>query len=318
MKQVNEFENDSVKPKQNSELAVIGTMAIDSITTPFGEKPAVFGGSASYFSLAASLFIPTAVLAVIGEDFPNEYLEVLKQRGIDVSNVEKQSGKTFAWKGEYKEDLNIAHTLETHLNVLQTFDPKLTWEKPPRVVFLANIDPELQLKVLDQIRRPKAKLVGCDTMNYWISSKKPQLLKVLARVDLVVVNDGEARQLTSELNLVKAAYKIREMGPDIVIIKKGEHGVLLLYKHEFLALPAYPLETVMDPTGAGDSFAGALMGFLASQPEINSKTIHAAIAHGTIVASFTVEGFGPEVLAKLTPASVKERLELFKKISSFC
>lgn len=319
MKQVKESENSSDKADQKkTELAVVGTMAIDSIATPFGERSAVFGGSASYFSLAASLFTPTAVLAVIGQDFPNDYLEILKERGIDVSHVEKQSGKTFAWKGEYREDLNVAHTLETHLNVLQTFDPKLNWAESPQVVFLANIDPDLQLRVLDQIQKPKTKLVGCDTMNYWIGSKKAELLKVLARVDLVVVNDGEARQLTGELNLVRAAYKIREMGPSIVIIKKGEHGVLLLHEHQFLALPAYPLETVMDPTGAGDSFAGGLTGYLTSQKNIDSKAIHTAIAYGTIVASFTVEGFGPEVLAKLTKEQVQERLEFFRKISSFC
>ncbi len=298
-------------------LVVVGTVAIDSIRTPFGSREKVFGGSASYFSYAASFFQKVALVGVVGEDFPEEYRRILGERPIDLSNLETVSGKTFAWKGFYENDMNSANTLETHLNVLAAFNPKISLKQEPEFVFLANIDPVLQLKVLDQLSKPRLKFVACDTMNYWIASKKEELLKVLSRVDGFVLNDGEARQLTGEPNLVRAAQIIRGYGPECVVIKKGEHGVLLIAGNRFFALPAYPLESVFDPTGAGDSFAGGLMGYLASTGDTSFENIKRAAAYGTIVASFAVEEFGLEKLRKISRRDLDERLELFRHTSAF-
>jgi len=243
--------------KASPPLVVIGTVAIDRIETPFGQRDRVFGGSASYFSYAASLFTPVSLVAVVGEDFPDEYRSVLAERPIDLSHLETRKGaKTFFWQGKYEGDLNSATTLDTQLNVLMDFDPKVSFANHPEYLFLANIDPILQGKVLDQLERPRLKFVACDTMNFWIESKRDEVLKVLARIDCVVLNDAEARQLTGEPNLIRAAQIIKGMGPDRVIIKKGEHGVLFFGENYFFALPGYPLESVFEPTGAGDTFAG--------------------------------------------------------------
>lgn len=302
---------------QQNPLVVVGTVAIDSIKTPFGEQEKVFGGSASYFSYAASFFNQVALVGVVGQDFPEEYRAVLQERPIDLSNLKTVAGKTFAWKGFYENDMNSAKTLETHLNVLASFDPEMELKQDPEFVFLANIDPVLQLKVLDQLPKTKLRFTACDTMNYWISSKKEDLLRVLARVDGFVLNDAEARQLTGEPNLVRAAQIIRGYGPGHVIIKKGEHGVLVFAQNRFFALPAYPLETVFDPTGAGDSFAGGLMGYLALTKDTGFDNLKKAAAYGTIIASFAVEEFGLEKLRKISRRHLDERLEVFRQISAF-
>ncbi|MBI4387938.1 MAG: sugar kinase [Candidatus Omnitrophica bacterium] len=303
---------------QRYPLMVIGTVAVDAVETPFGKQNEVFGGSASYFSYAASFFTPVELVAVVGEDFPSEYRKVLLERPIGLDHLEVlPGGKTFRWKGKYESDLNVAHTLETHLNVLLTFKPKLKTTVNPQYLFLANIDPELQEEVLNQIKRPACKLVACDTMNFWIGKKRSDLLKVLKRVDLLVVNDGETRELTQEHNLIKAAKIIQEMGPATVVIKKGEHGVLLFSESQFFALPAYPLEEVFDPTGAGDSFAGGMMGYLAKENRSDFETLKQAVAYGSVIASFTVERFGLERLRKLTNLEIEERLSDFKRICHF-
>ncbi len=297
---------------------VIGTVAIDSVETPFGKKEEVFGGSASYFSYAASFFSPVQLVAVVGKDFPSEYRNILTERPINLDRLEVLSNaKTFRWKGKYGSDLNVAQTLETHLNALLEFKPKLKTEVEPEYLFLANIDPVLQEDVLNQIKRPKCKLVACDTMNFWIGSKKDELLKVLKRVDLLVVNDGEARELTGEPNLIKAARKIQDLGPAVVVIKKGEHGVLLFSNNQFFVLPAYPLEEVFDPTGAGDTFAGGMIGYLAREDKFDFETLKRAVAYGSVVASFAVEQFGLERLRKLSNKEIDERLSDFKQICHF-
>lgn len=303
--------------KKDSSLAVIGTVAIDGVETPFGKRDRVFGGSASYFSYAASFFTPVSLVAIIGRDFPEEYLNILKERPIDLSHLERSNGKTFYWRGRYQFDLNTAETLETQLNVLTEFDPKLHFSTNPEFLFLANIDPVLQEKVLDQIGKPKARFVACDTMNFWIENKRKELLKVLARVDAVVVNDQEARELSGEASLIRAAQKIHEWGPARVIVKKGEHGVLVFDNGHFFALPAYPLETVFDPTGAGDSFAGAFMGHLAKTRDLGFENLKRAVALGAVVASFTVEDFSLDRLRRLDLQQIEERLAIFRKICSF-
>lgn len=304
----------AVKP---APLVVVGTVAVDGVETPFGKRDRVFGGSASYFSYAASFFTPVSLCAVVGEDFPDEYRNILKERPIEMSHLQQIPGKTFSWKGKYGLDLNSAETLETHLNVLLQFNPRLNFHKSPDTLFLANIDPVLQARVLDQLEKPRLKFVACDTMNFWIGHKKADLLKVIARVDCLVLNDGEARQLTGESNLIRAAQRVRELGPKIVVIKKGEHGVLLFYGKQFFALPAYPLESVFDPTGAGDTFAGGMMGYLVAQGEINFEQMKRAVAMGSIVASFTVEDFGLDALRRIKVKDFTQRLEIFKKISRF-
>ena len=300
-----------------SPLVVVGTVAIDDVQTPFGSRESVFGGSASYFSYAASFFTQVSLVAVVGEDFPNAFRDVLAEQNIDLSHLEVASGKTFHWKGKYEDDLNTAHTLDTQLNVLLEFNPKLKFQSSPEFLFLANIDPTLQLKVLDQVGRSKVKFVACDTMNFWISNKKTELLEVLKKIDCLVINDGEARQLTGQSNLIRAAKDIQNAGPSVVIIKKGEHGALLFDRANFFALPAYPLESVFDPTGAGDSFAGAVVGYLAKSKDLGFNNLKSAVAYGAVTASFTVEDFGLERLRRLDQRQIEERLKLFKKICSF-
>ncbi|MBI3313325.1 MAG: sugar kinase [Candidatus Omnitrophica bacterium] len=304
-------------PDHKPPLAVVGTVAIDAVKTPFGSKDRVFGGSASYFSYAASFFVPVSLIAVVGRDFPDEYRKVLQEHPIDLSHLEVLEGKTFSWKGEYGTDLNSAKTLETNLNVLLEFNPQLKFQNSPDYIFLANVDPSLQLSVLDQLGKAKSKFVACDTMNFWIANKRKEVLEVLARVDCVVLNDGEARQLTGEANLLRAGQKIKEFGPDHVIIKKGEHGVLLFYEKHFCVLPAYPLEEVYDPTGAGDTFAGGLMGYLAASGNLSFENMKKAVATGSIVASFTVEDFGLEALRRIQRSDIDQRLALFQQMSTF-
>lgn len=297
-------------------LVVVGTVAIDSLETPFGQRDRVFGGSASYFSYAASFFTSVALVANVGKDFPLEYRKVLEERSIDLSHLEVSDGKTFFWKGKYETDLNCAITLETQLNVLTQFAPKLRFAQIPEFLFLANIDPALQLEVLDQLPKPKMKFVACDTMNYWIKNKKDDLMRLIPRIDCLVLNDGEARELTGQSNLIRAGQKVKEWGPRVVIIKKGEHGVLLFCDQHFFALPAYPLEDVFDPTGAGDTFAGGMMGYLASTGDTSFENLKKAVAMGSMTASFTVEDFGLERLRRLKRSEIDARLAMFKKIST--
>ena len=298
-------------------LAVIGTVAIDDVETPFGKRERAFGGSASYFSYAASFFSPVGLVAVVGKDFPDEFLSVLKQRPIDLSHLERSSGKTFFWRGRYQFDMNTAETLETQLNVLTEFSPHLHFESNPEFLFLANIDPLLQEQVLDQVGKPKARFVACDTMNFWIEKKRSDLLRVLSRVDGIVINEGEARELAEEASLIRAAQKIHSWGPEKVVIKKGEHGVLFFDNGKFFPLPGYPLETVFDPTGAGDSFAGAMMGYLAATRDLSFENFKKAIAYGAVVASFTVEDFSLDRLRRLDRDEIEARLGIFRRICSF-
>ncbi len=298
-------------------LVAVGTVAIDAVETPFGRKDKVFGGSASYFSYAASFFTPVALVAVVGSDFPDEYRAVLGEHPIDLSHLKQLPGKTFSWSGKYEADMNSARTLRTDLNVLLGFNPQLQFTRHPEFLFLANVDPVIQLSVLDQLERPRLKFVACDTMNFWIDNKRADLIKVLARIDCLVLNDGEARLLTGEVNLVRAAKKIQGLGPGTVVIKKGEHGVLLFDEGRFFALPAYPLESVFDPTGAGDTFAGGMMGFLASTHDVSFENLKRAVAFGTIIASFTVEDFGLEALRRIQAPAIHERLNIFKAICAF-
>ncbi len=298
-------------------LAVIGTVAIDEVETPFGKRERAFGGSASYFSYAASFFSPVSVVAVVGEDFPQEFLKVLQERPIDLSHLERSRGKTFFWRGRYGFDLNTAETLETQLNVLTDFSPELRFKINPPFLFLANIDPGLQEQVLNQVGKPKARFVACDTMNFWIEKKRPELLRVLSRVDAVVINENEARELAEESSLIRAAQKIHSWGPAKVVVKKGEHGVLGFDEGRFFAIPGFPLESVFDPTGAGDSFAGALMGYLAQTGDLGFENFKKAVALGAIVASFTVEEFSLDRLRRLDSKEIEERLALFRKICSF-
>jgi len=297
-----------------SNLMIIGTMAIDAVETPFGKKEKVFGGSASYAAFAASFFFPSSIVSIVGDDFPKEYRALLEKRAIDLGQVEVRKGKTFHWRGRYGSDLNVAETLDTQINVLADLHPKLNGQSTPGYVFLANVDPSVQLELLDQLEHTKVKLVAADSMNFWIEGARPKLDRVLTKISMLLLNDGEARLMTGETSLIRAARKIQSQGPSMVIIKKGEHGVLLFFKKELFVLPAFPLEEVFDPTGAGDTFGGAVMGYLAREGQVDFETLKRAVAYGTVLASFTVERFGLERLETLSEAELEERLALFKKM----
>lgn len=297
-----------------SQITVIGSVAIDSVESPYGKQEECFGGSASYFSYAASFFTPVKLVAVVGSDFPHMFRSVLEERSIDLSGLEVSAGKTFRWRGKYEGDMNAAHTLDTQLNVFENFSPKITASECD-FLFLANIDPRLQLDVLSKVKTKT--LIASDTMNLWIDIKRTELVDVLKRVDLFVLNDGEARLLSGEDNLVKAIKKISALGPSKVVIKKGEHGALAYYDGSIFAIPAYPLEEVFDPTGAGDSFAGGMIGYLAREEDISIDAFRAAIAYGTVVASFTVEKFSLERLREINMAVIDERLHTFRALTRF-
>lgn len=297
-------------------LLVVGSVAFDSVKTPFGEAEEVLGGSATYFATSASYFTDVRMVAVVGEDFPESHLQFLKERGIDADGVERRPGRTFRWRGEYGFHLNEAKTLETQLNVFETFHPKLpaSYADSP-FVFLANIDPELQLDVLRQVHGPK--LVACDTMNYWIEGKRDALLETLKEVDILMINDGEARELASEFNLVKVAKKILALGPKILVIKRGEYGALMFNGQTMFAAPAFPLETIFDPTGAGDSFAGGFMGYLSKNGEVNDVTIRQAVIYGSAMASFNVEAFSLDRIRSLKADDISSRYKEFKALTFF-
>jgi sugar/nucleoside kinase (ribokinase family) len=297
-------------------LLAVGSVALDSVETPFGNRSDVLGGSATFFSVSASFFGPVRLVGVVGEDFPAEHVKFLQGRGIDTSGLERRAGKTFRWKGRYEFDLNIAHTLDTQLNVFADFRPKLPAAfRESRFLFLGNIDPELQLQVLDQVKSPK--LVACDTMNFWIGGKREKLLEVLKRVDLLLVNDAEARQLAGEPNVVEAARRILEMGPRSVVVKRGEYGALLFSGEKVFAASAYPLPKVFDPTGAGDAFAGGMMGYLAANGAVGPEALRRGIVLGSVLASFQVEAFSVDRLRILTGADIRRRYAEFRQLTHF-
>lgn len=297
-----------------ADLAVVGSVALDSVETPFGRVEEVLGGSATYFSCSASFFTRVRLVAVVGEDFPEPHLRLLEDRGVDLAGLEVAPGRTFRWTGQYGYDLNEARTLDTQLNVFAGFRPRLPPDlRRPEFLFLANIDPEIQLDVLRQMAaRPR--LVALDTMNFWIQGKRDALVRVLAEVDVVTINDGEARQLAGEPNLVKAARAIAGMGPRTVVVKRGEHGALMVADGAFFIVPAFPLESVFDPTGAGDTFAGGFMGYLASQGRTDATAMRRAIAFGSVMASFTVEDFSLNRLGRLTRPEIEQRFGAFQDL----
>lgn len=297
-------------------LVVVGSVALDSVETPFGRREEALGGSATYFSTSASFFGPVRLVGVVGEDFPREHEAFLASRGVDLAGLVRRPGETFRWKGRYEYDLNTAHTLDTRLNVFADFRPELppAWREPD-MLFLGNIDPDLQRAVVDQVRRPR--LVAADTMNFWISSKRESLLQTLERVDLLFVNDAEARQLAGESNVVKAARSILSMGPKALVVKRGEHGALYFSGSEVFAAVAYPLPSAFDPTGAGDSFAGGFMGYLARSGRHDGAAMRRAIVVGTVLASFVVEEFSLDRLRTLTPHEIRARYAEIRRLTHF-
>jgi sugar/nucleoside kinase (ribokinase family) len=295
-------------------LLVVGSIALDSIFTPFGETADALGGSAVYFSVAGSILHPVQVVGVVGQDYPYHELERLAARGIDWSGVERVDGESFRWKGKYSYDLQSRETLETRLGVFADFQPKLpAGFRSARFLFLGTIDPELQLGVLKQVERPE--LVVCDTMNYWIRSKKAALLELLNRVDLLMVNDSEARELSGDWNIHRAGRWILSQGPKRVVIKQGEHGALLIEPNRTFYVPAYPLENVFDPTGAGDAFAGGFMAYLARTKSINEDNIRRAMVYGAAMGSYAVEQFGIRGFERVKLAEVEARVRAFQDLT---
>ncbi len=297
-------------------LLVVGSVALDTVRTPFGEAREVLGGSATYFATAASYFTSVDLIAVVGEDFPEEHLKFLQRRGIDLTGLERRPGRTFRWTGEYTHQLNEAHTLATRLNVFETFRPKIPASyQAPSMLFLGNIDPELQLEVLRQVQRPA--LVACDTMNFWIDRKREALWRVLERVDVLVINDGEARALGGRPNLVQVAKDVLARGPKHLIVKRGEYGVLMFDHKRSFAAPAFPLEEVRDPTGAGDTFAGGFLGYLAATGNLSEVAMRQAVIFGSVMASFTVEAFSLDRLRALDYKEIEARFGEFKRLTHF-
>lgn len=299
-------------------VLVVGSLAVDSIETPFGSAPKALGGSATYISAAASYFTnPIRLVGVVGGDFPKEGLKFLEERHVDLDGLETvKEGKTFHWAGRYHYDLNVRDTLTTQLNVFEKFDPKI----PPKYrnskyVCLGNIDPVLQRKVLDQIENPR--VVICDTMNYWIEGKYKELLETLKRINVLILNDSEARLLSKEPNLIKASRVIRAMGPQIVIVKKGEHGALLMTEGTVFSAPAYPMENIFDPTGAGDAFAGGFVGWIGRTDDLAEENLKRAVIYGSALASFCVEKFGVDGLRDLTYLQIQDRFRAFRELSRF-
>jgi len=295
-------------------LLVVGSIALDSVETPFGKEENILGGSASYFSLAASMFTDVCAVAVVGRDFPEEHLDLFRSKGIALNGVKRETGETFRWEGKYGYDLGDPETLGTHLNVFENFKPVLPEEyRDIEYVFLANIDPELQLSVLNQMKNPK--VVACDTMNYWIENKPDALKEVIKRVDILMLNDSETRILAKEPRITHAARTVLELGPRVLIVKRGEYGALMFSKEGIFWAPSYPLEEVIDPTGAGDSFAGGFMGFIAGQGVPDHVGYKTAVVFGSVIASFTVEDFSVKKLAQLRRSDVDKRFSAFLQLS---
>ena len=298
------------------EILVVGSVALDSVRTPFGAAEEALGGSASYFALSASHFAPVKILAVVGDDFPAEHRRLFEGRGVDLSGLETAPGRTFRWRGEYTVELGHAHTLETQLNVFSTFHPRLDERhRSSPFVFLANIDPDLQLEVRRQIRSPQLTL--SDTMNYWIARKPDRVLDVLREVDVALLNEEEARALAGETQLVRAADRLLEQGAKAVIIKKGEHGALFRSRDELFITPAFPVSGLCDPTGAGDSFAGGFIGWLARSGRHDADALRQALACGAAMASLAIESFSPEPLVATSPGEIEERLTTLHKMVHF-
>ena len=297
-------------------VLVVGSVALDSVETPFGKADSVIGGSGNFFAASASHLAPVQLVGVVGDDYPMDKLSPLQERGVDLAGVERAEGTSFRWRGRYTHDLNSAETLETHLGVFSHFRPKIPEQfRSAPFVFLANIDPRLQLDVLKQVQRPR--LVACDTMNFWIESRRPELLELLKHVDLITLNDGEARQLTEKYNLVQAARWIMARGPKMVVIKKGEHGAFMFTEDEVFFAPAYPLEEVFDPTGAGDSFAGGFMGYLARTGDLSRASLRRAVVYGSVMGSFAVERFSVERLLTIGAEDIQTRLRQFRELVAF-
>lgn len=297
-------------------VLVVGSIAFDTVKTPFGFRKKVLGGSATYFSLAASFFTNVRVVAVVGHDFSDAHFRLLKTRGVDVTGIERVKGKTFQWTGEYGDDMNVAITKDTRLNVFKQFNPSIPSHfRKSDVVFLANIDPELQENVLRQIKKPR--LVVCDTMNFWIENKREALRKTISRAHILLLNDGEARQLTEESSLLKAAKSIMALGPKTVVIKRGEYGAMMFHKGSIFIAPAFPLESLRDTTGAGDSFAGGFVGYLSTRDRLQEKTLRQAVIFGSVMASFDVQNFSVDSFKKLTLSQIKSRYRKFKKLIHF-
>ena len=297
-------------------VLVVGSVALDSVETPFGKADEVLGGSGTYFSSSASHFTGVQLVGVVGDDYPVEKFEPLAQRGVDLAGLEQAAGTSFRWRGRYRHDLNSAETLETHLGVFSHFRPKIPDQfKRAPFVFLANIDPRLQLQVLEQVEKPR--LVACDTMNFWIESRRPELVELLGHVDLITLNDAEARQLTEHTNLVQAARWIMDKGPKHVLIKKGEHGAFMFTRDSIFFAPAYPLESVFDPTGAGDSFAGGFIGYLAATGDLSDANMRRAVVVGSAMGSFAVEKFSNARLLEITRADIDARIQEFRQLVAF-
>ena len=301
-----------------SKLLIVGTVAFDAIETPFGKTDKILGGAATYIALSASHFeVESGVVSVVGDDFPQDYLNLLTDRGVNLDGLEVvEGGKTFFWSGRYHNDMNSRDTLDTQLNVLADFTPKVPDHfKDSDIIMLGNLHPAVQLSVIDQVKNPK--LIVLDTMNFWMDSELDLLKQVIAKVDVITINDEEARQLSGDYSLVKAARAIRDMGPKYVVIKKGEHGALLFHKEEMFFAPALPLEEVFDPTGAGDTFAGGFVGYLANAKDVSFDSMKNAIIYGSNLASFCVEKFGTEQMLSLDKANVNQRLKSFQALTQF-
>ncbi len=298
-------------------LVVVGSVALDSVETPAESRDDVLGGSAVYFSYAASYFTNVKLVGVVGDDWPAEHTELLNRRQIDTSGLHVvPDGKTFRWRGKYMPNMNDRETLEVHLNVFETFDPVLPDEyRRSKFLFLANGSPTVQMKVLDQMVAPT--LTVADTMDLWINIQRDELMQLFKRIDGLVLNDSEAKLLTDDENLVRAGHKVRAMGPNFVVIKKGEHGAMFFSEHETYVMPAFPTPDVVDPTGAGDSFAGGMMGYLAEQDKFDPKTLKESLAYGTLVASFNVEDFSLDRMKQIERADINQRMEEYRQMLSF-
>lgn len=297
-------------------ILAVGSVAYDSVKTPFGKAENVLGGSATYFAVAASYFSNVAIIAVVGDDFADKDLEVFRSRGVDTDGLEQVKGKTFRWSGEYSYALNDCKTLDTQLNVFENFKPRLLEKhRKTAFLFLGNIHPDLQREVVRQVNQPK--LVACDTMNFWIQNSFKSLLETLKLVDILIVNDAETRQLANEANLYRAGRKILSWGPKALVIKRGEYGVVMMNNKSVFGAPAFPLEDVFDPTGAGDSFAGGFLGYLAGSQDLSDRAIRRAIIFGSVMASFNVEKFSLDRLKELTFPEIQQRFREFKQLTHF-
>lgn len=300
-----------------SSILVVGSVGYDTISTPKGQRSNILGGSANYFSFAASLYAPVRVVGVVGDDYQEEHREWLRSRNVDITGLQKVHGRTFSWEGRYEKDMNEAITLATHLNVFENFHPAIPENyRSSEVVFLANIDPVLQLQVLEQVKNPS--LIAADTMDYWIRSKRDDLMRVLKSIHILLINEGELRQLTGNWNTIAAAKEVLKMGPKAVVIKRGEYGFVMFDQESYFILPAFPIENVVDPTGAGDTFAGGFLGSLAQKGgQWNREDLKRACVHGCLLASFTVQDFGVDGIRKVRRQDLDSRVEAYKGVISY-